>query len=495
MLSTSIKAFLKLSTAWLFFASTVLFSGQGAYAKPRKPNSPSSKEVVANSPVAPARYSDTTVPPLFSFKDDDAPRAPSSDMTANTEMYPDGALRAAYEAELAEIKKAEEKERELAKQTEIYESRKNQAEEQIQRYKQKMVESRMKSEKSQELIELMKIELVEIEGKQQDVAKQLQSIEEQSKVEMASHSEVSQKLEATRSKLSSALKSLSITRDETSQRVHQAQVEMEQFRTRIARNESDISRIQNDKVRAESEELRVRTEWASVSARNKELQQEKARLLRELDETTANLSKARKDYAQLKRETDQLQFETNHLSEKNAVEKAKALSEMRRIEENIAMANNTRVRNEAEQARLKAESERIRAELASAKRRHDNSLSDLSVSTASVMESRLSFETAKADMANEYSRFEQAKLERDTKNIRMRNIASMVEDSELGEKGQSYKALSDCTLYRGPASIEQPVGKVKKGTKVLASPAEGNWYKVLNASGKPQFLDSSCLDK
>jgi chromosome segregation ATPase len=412
---------------------------------------------------------------------------------SNTNYYPDGALKAAYEAQLKELQATEDAERKAVYTHEKIEKDKIDAQEEITRLKRQKEALKMRQEKAFDEAEMMQNELIELEGHQKETMDQLSQVEDQAKVELSKNGEVKKQLDSTRKKLKASVDALAKVREETAQNVYKYQVEMQQLRTQILQSETMISRLENDKVRSESEELQVRTEWAALSSKNNELALEKNRSLAELNEMKKHLEVARRDYAIIKKGTDDLNREVKALQAKSDSERAKTLAEIRHLDEQTAIAYSQKARNEAEKTRLASEIESLNQEVAMVKKKNEDAIAARDDSNSLVMESRLAFETSKAELNRELANYENIKLKDDTRRIKVRNLASIAEQNDMLDGQTVGRAIKNCKIRREPANDAKIVGDLVIGMKVIAAPAEGSWYKLMNVKGNPQFVDESCV--
>lgn len=409
------------------------------------------------------------------------------------DVYPDSALRAAYEAELKQMRQTEEAQHNEVMARDAYDRRKAEAEDEISRHRKQVEALRREQEKSAETVEAMRSELAEIQRKEAEMKSELRGAEMKSRNDDASAENVRKELNEAKARLQKSVSELQAKREDTVKLINRSQIETQQLRMQIMQTETAISRAENDKMRVEQEELRVRTEWAALTVRNREANREKARTLAELDDMNRRLEKARRDYGFAKRESEQLEAEVRQLDLKARMNKTYILNELRKLEEEIAAAYNVKARNEAEKVRLVAEVDRLKEELRVVKERHTRAIAEGDDSEQVVMESRLAFETAKADLARQYAALEKTKVDNDTKRLNARNIASMAETSDILSGQQTARVSRNCPLRRAPASDGQPDGDIKAGARVYVSPGKGQWYKILNSSGHVLYVDEGCL--
>lgn len=409
------------------------------------------------------------------------------------DVYPDSALRAAYEAELKQMRQTEDAQHDEVMARDAYDRRKAEAEEEISRHRKQVEALRRDQEKSAEGVEAMRSELAEIQRKEADMKNELRGAEMKSRQQDTSTDDVKKELTEAKARLQKSVSELQTKREDTVKLINRSQIETQSLRMQIMQTETAISRAENDKMRIEQEELRVRTEWAALTVRNREANREKARTLAELDDMNRRLEKARRDYGFAKRESEQLEAEVRQLDLKARMNKTYILNELRKLEEEIAAAYNVKARNEAEKIRLVAEVDRLKEELRVVKERHTRAIAEGDDSEQVVMESRLAFETAKADLARSYAALEKTKVDNDTKRLNARNIASMAETSDILTGQQTARVSRNCSLRRSPASDGQADGEIKAGSRVYVSPGKGAWYKILNSSGHVLYVDEGCL--
>ena len=108
------------------------------------------------------------------------------------------------------------------------------------------------------------------------------------------------------------------------------------------------------------------------------------------------------------------------------------------------------------------------------------------------MESRLAFETAKADLTRELATGEAAALKDDARAVQLRGLASVVDQSDMLDAHKPWIATKACLVMRTPVNNGEAGGRVTSGERLIAAPAGGGFVKILNSSGRPAYLPMNC---
>jgi hypothetical protein len=162
------------------------------------------------------------------------------------------------------------------------------------------------------------------------------------------------------------------------------------------------------------------------------------------------------------------------------------------LEQDTAYNSNQKAMNEAEKVRFTAELEKLKSDLAYVKKRNADAHAEQSESEGTVMESRLQFETAKADLTKELAAGEVLALRDDAHAVQVRGLANAADQSEMYDSHRPWIATKSCHLSRTPAGENGKGPAVTKGARLIASPTGGGFVKVLNSSGGAAYLPMSC---
>jgi len=330
----------------------------------------------------------------------------------DTESYPDGALHKAFEEEMTEMKKTEEKEQEDLQTKAEYERRKVESERQIQAKRLKVEQLRMKQDEMASDIESMKAELVSIQGKQEQTEKDLGIASGQESETASKSKEIKTELDKTKLELTAALNRLQKARESTNRNINKSMVDMQRMRAEIATAETDIARADNDRARTEGEELQVRSQWASLQSRYDQTVDERKKSLAELRDLQTRLEAAKSDYRETKNELDEAERAKLVTENEVKMQRITVTNEIRNIESQIAAARDSKVSADLEVVRYKAEADKLNQNLAMVRERNKEAQIESESSQGIAMESRLSMETAKAELSRELSSEESAKLKK-----------------------------------------------------------------------------------
>lgn len=405
----------------------------------------------------------------------------------------DKALREAkigFEQELQKLAEAEQLEYERRR---VYDEQKKEHEIELEKVRKQTVELRFKQQKVSSELESLQNELLFLQQKRQVAKEEISFFKSKDDQEKKNFEVVKQQHEESKKSLSLSYSDLEKTRIAVNQKIFKSQMEMQQLRNDIASNEVAISRAENDKVRLLSEEVRVRTEWASLNAKSKELLESKRVILTQLSDLQKKLDWARKDYNVAKNENDAIISEVKKLSGQVEQKKLMAVAEMKNLENGIAAYRSKATENELEKDRLLALQEKVRIEYDDVKSRHEVARQAALDTSEVVMETRLSVEKSKGDLAREYAGLEKSKLKADTQK-QIRNLASIVDSSDILTEQIIVQVNKSCNVRREPSSEAKVVGQLSPGQKIVVGGGDDKFYKMLNSSGKVQFVRKTCVD-
>lgn len=444
---------------------------------------PEEPEYAPSAPVG------TAPAPVASVKES-TPKVMASNETQVVSQ--EEALKKAWQDELAAQKKAEESEYKATQLREEVAKKRYEYEKEIAIKRKKIYDYENKQGQFAEEIEHLKSEIAEMDGRLQEFQKDLGRSEEKAKMHETDFKTTKSELDQTKAQLVSSIDSLKKTRELTASKINKYMIDMQKSRAEVAVTEAEIARAENDKARAEAEELQVRSQWSSLSAKAQALREDKTRILSELADVKTRLDFARKDYQLVKAEYDKAEKEKVAAEQEASKKKIEINAEMRKLESDSAFAYNQRANAEAEKIRLQAEIEKLKAELAYTKKRNADAQVELSDSQGIVMESRLAFETAKADLTKELSAYEVSQLKRDSDAVKVRYLANVADSSEMIDAHKPWVADKSCKVTRSPASNGEVGGKLKIGERLIAAPSASGFVKILNSSGKPAYVPMNC---
>jgi len=407
-------------------------------------------------------------------------------------LSPEEQLRKAWQDEMAAIKAKEEAEVKAAQTKIDFEKKRADTQREVAIKKRKIFDYQSKQDEYAEEIEHMKVEITELDGRSAEIEKDLKHAEERAKIQESKYTEVKSDLDGTKSNLKASLEKMRVTREAVAKKINNYMIEMQRMRAEIATSEADIARADNDKARAEAEEMQVRSQWSSLSARAQSLREDKSRIYAELKDMQNRLEVAKKDYLVVKAEWSKAEQEKIAAEQFSAKTRSQINSEMRKLESDTGYAFNQKAIAEAEKARLAAEIEKLKTDLAYVKKRNADAVAESDDAQGSVMESRLAFETAKADLVQELAVNETGKLKLDATAMKLRGLASSAESSDMVDAHKPWVVSKTCHITRTPASTGDKAGKLKLGERLIAAPAGGGYVKILNSSGKSAYVPMSC---
>ena len=452
-----------------------------AQAPIRKTVGPSSTTPASSLPVS-------TVPDHKVASEVETPAPSPLDPT----MTKEEALRQAWVEELNAIKRKEELELEaIHTRDEAY--RKNaEIDLELTQKRRKIFDLQSKQTEYANEISIMKSEIVELDGKSTELQKDVVAAEEHAKLHHEKYMDVKKELDQTKDQLTSTLDQLHKTRDMTAKKVNLYMIQMQQMRAEVATLEADSARADNDRVRAEAEELQMRSQWSALTARTQSMRQDKARIMAELSDMQARLKSARNEYQLAKEAYEKVEKEKLAAQMDAARQRTEITSELRKLEQDTAYVSGAKSSDEAEKVRLQAEIDKLKTDLAFVKKRHADAHEEAAESEGTVMESRLAFETAKADLTRELATGEAAALKDDARAVQLRGLASVVDQSDMLDAHKPWIATKACLVMRTPVNNGEAGGRVTSGERLIAAPAGGGFVKILNSSGRPAYLPMNC---
>ena len=434
----------------------------------------------------------------FSFRDgnttDSLKASYNEQHDPDQSYFPQAALKAARENEVRELKRVESAEKESLLSRDAIENKKIEAMQEIQKHKYEMAEHKQKQEKMTEEMELMKNELIQIQGQQVQLADQSKELDTKVNAVTAKHQEASGNLHASQQKLAGEAESLNRKRIETEKKVSKMQIEMQQSITQIAKDQSLIARAESEKVQYESQEIHVANQLSILLDRRKEIGEERERASLEITQLQKRLESVKDDYKIAKSENDALEKEVKTLTAKLTKDRVNTNTEIQDLERKILVAKDSKFKNDYERSRLLAESEKMKTHLVDVQKRFDQVTADETASSLAVMESRVDVETAKSSLSAKESGIENLQYHGKAQREQIRNLASLAESSQMLETQQKAKVVKACKVLMKPENSSESVGRLKKGSIILAAPATQGFYKVLNSSGAPQFVYQTCLE-
>ena len=411
---------------------------------------------------------------------------------AQAEDATPAALRKERENEMDAIKAKDQIQYEEARAREEFERKKVAVDQEILNKKKHIYDLKTQESEFAEQITQLKFQSAQLDNERNELQKIVDVTLSKEKIQAEAHAQSRTQLEAKKTQMNIAIIALNKTREETNRKISTYLIQMQQARAEIAAAETMIARSENDKARAEAEELQLRTQWASLSAQAESMREEKEKIMASMRDSQARLALARRDYQATKADTDKIVKEKVALEQEANRKKSEISSEMRRLEQDTSFAYTQKATAESEKVHIAAETANLQEKLIYTAKRNQESMQQLAESQGMLMESRLAFETAKADYANEASKGESAKLRSDAKMVKMRALASVVESSDMLDEQRPWVASKDCKITRTPANTQESHSKIHAGDRVMAATGPAGYVKILNTSGRPSFIPNEC---
>ncbi len=439
----------------------------------------------------------------FSFKDGGSPEnLKANNVKADYEenhgpdkdYFPQAALKAARDNEVRELKRVQNAEKESIEDRDRIEAKKLEAMEEIQKHKLEMADHKRRQETMSEDMELMKNELIMIQGQESNLSSQSKELDVKANNVSEKHTEATNRLRTSQQNLATKAENLKRKRLETEARVSKMQIEMQQFLTQIARDQSTIARAETERIQYEAQEIHVSSQLTALRERRKEISAERERATDEITILKKRLNAVKDDYNIAKIENDTLEKEVRLLTAKLNKDRVDTGTEIQSLERKILAAKDSKYKNENERSRLVAEADRMKSQLVDVQKRYEKVAADEVVSSLAVMESRVEVETAKTELSTKESGIDDLKSHGKSEREQIRNIAALAESSAMLETQQKAKVVRACKVLSRPENSSQSSGRLQKGSIIVAAPASHGFYKVLNSTGAPQYVYQTCLE-
>lgn len=401
------------------------------------------------------------------------------------ELYPDGALMQVYQEELIEIKRTEEAERKAVQTRDEYEKRKVESEQQIAAKKYQIENYKMRQEKVQSDVDMMKVELNDLTAKQNEAEGELKIVEQKAQEHFQTMDSTRQELADNQKRLEETVEQLRITRDKTAAAVNKGQIEIQRMRAEMAVLDAEVQKADSKKTELEAAEMKTRTEWMAIKQQIEDYNVQKAEYNKQAVEARVRYEKAQKDLKLAQNEV--------LIAEKDNKQTAfKVSAEVERLEAAIINAAKSKAMAEANKLRLEAETEKLKAYVAMVRQTKDKASEDQKDAEGLVMQSKLALETAKAELTKEVAKGDSDEFRSKKTEARLRGLASAAEASEMLDGGRLWQSSKSCKLYRRPSTSSQEMGTVVPGRRLVGSEVSGAWIKLMNTSGSAIYVDKSC---
>jgi hypothetical protein len=181
------------------------------------------------------------------------------------------------------------------------------------------------------------------------------------------------------------------------------------------------------------------------------------------------------------------------LEAKVAATRTQVAAEVNRIGQAIAMARSNQVAAEAGQARYSAEIEKLKSDEDTITREHDQAMASASNSESMVNESRVQFETARAELVAKLAQTQSERLVNDTQRIKVREIASIDTAPAQNDAHRSGLVIQKCILHAEPEKNGTPLSHVKPGDQITVAPTGATYLKVFMGDNEPAYINKNCV--
>lgn len=398
----------------------------------------------------------------------------------------ESAYTSVIQEEVNELKKTEELEKKAAKAQKADDERKADLEKeiaakkfQIQSYKLRQDRANNEISSSKTAVEGLHTELALVE---QELATLHQNAEHQ--LTQADQ----QKLDyaAAQKKLGEAQDKLRSSKVNLAKALYDSKIEVQKLKSEVAQAEAKVEALeaQNSNLKADAAEVNLQVMAVRTAIEDKRV--EIARANNEVEQAKKGLEKAKTDLTASN-------FELKKVESKKLETDARVTAEVKRLEETTVAAQKSKSLNEAEKLRIEAETEKMKNYLASVKKVSSEAIDSAIDSQTSVMESRLTLQTAKSELGQQVAKSEGLSSKKDANSAKLRRLASVAEASDILDGAKPWIMSKSCKLHKRASSASEVVqADLSLGQKLIGADYSQNWIKVLNSSGAPAFIKKDC---
>jgi len=423
----------------------------------------------------------------FTESDASKPYVPPS------EMYPDGALQKAKSDELEQIRKLE-KEKEKAEQAkDEYEQHKKDVQADIQAAAKKTENLKVEQEKIQQELNFSSADLAHIQGeyeKQKAIMQQTQAEFDKYKNEYNQNLKI---FEQKRISLQKQIEDLDRFKAASDAKIGYFKIESQKIQRGISLAESETANVANQKAHLEENLAEHQSEF-------NELQDRLAGAKKRLEQARNDYNQSVRNFKQLNRQIADGEKEFKELESMRAIvanqfEKNRklALTQSKKLEQQTLDNNSLKLATEAEKAKYKAEYAVLTEALAAAKARNEVSHAQLAQERDAIIESRMSYENEKTNIAKLDSQSRKEKLESDTLKVKMRTLASVAANSDMGDEPIKMWIMDKSCFMRISANLSSKKANLVTKDSSIAGQISGDYIKVLNLSGRPLYMPKGCV--
>ena len=401
----------------------------------------------------------------------------------------------AREAEQREIQNTEMAEEKAIAEAGRIEQQKRELQDEILKIKLHIEKLQSKQDRAYGEIDGLKIDLANANEELNQIQKEAEIVQSGLLKHTEEAEAVRDSLAATKKRAEADTVNTKKIREELQSKMQNMQISMAHMRTEIAKAEADIARAENEKVKVETEYMRVTTETYNLKARHEQINADRERLNLELMDTQMRLKKAQEDYRQARGETEKAEKESQALQKKTELAKNQILNEMKNLEQSVAQTRNLQARADADRARYQAEIDRLQQDMQLVKQKYAEVTVNYEFSRQLASEDRVRLENTRSELARELAAQEVGRLNRDTRKMQARTVASVETGKSVGglHMNKPVMVVMDCDMRKQPDEGSEVVGKIFKGDKPVAADLGNGFYKVSIGSGTPAYVPTSCL--
>lgn len=398
--------------------------------------------------------------------------------------FPDPTLLNTYSAELYQIKKTEDIERQATMERE--QSSKSEAE-----YQQRINASKAKIEGFKARQEQINSELKAMRDELQDYNKKFELVQgeygqaEQKYEEFLENLEKERaSLESSKTKYEAALAALTERHEKTKKNVAATMAQNHQMKTEIAAASTSVRALEAQIADAQADEMKSKAEWMALKAQIEDKKGEKSKQL-------ATLSDAEKKYQTALAAQKAAQVELAAAEKSLADVARKVNDDVRKYEDSTMQALRAKTMAEANQMKVAVEVEKLHNYVALVKKSNTDALVAQRDSEDVYMGAQLALEAAKSELAINVASGEQYVLRKNKHVAELRSIASVEASDSILPGGKSWVVKKECKIRESARSSSNAAGDVSVGQHIAASPGPGQWVTTY-AGGRKAYIRTEC---
>jgi hypothetical protein len=405
-----------------------------------------------------------------------------SDSTS-PKYYPEAALSEIYSQQQIEQRRAEELEQKAVQQRDLYEKKKREVEQQIAAHRFQIEGLKLQQEKAQNELDLLSTSMQHVTGDLSSYQAEHQQLDESSKATMQYLESQRTELAEKQKTVDAELDQLAAARKKAEHDVYQMGMEIERYKTDIAKNETKVQEADAKRADLEANEMKVRGDWMQTKMAV-------AEHMHQRDESLAQLADAKKRYDIASKELVEAKGDLAKAEKMRNETNKKVQTDVAKYEHEILQSNKNRIIAESERIRLESEAEKIQEYASRLKESRDKSIEEQNNSEGLVLKSTLALETARTALNNSVETSDQDAYKAEKVQHQARGMAAAAAASELVE-GRVWVTKESCKAFSRP-NKRTPAGFFESGKRVMARDHGSKWVEIIDGTGSSVYMQSQC---